>query len=42
MSATGSDWRSMLDLRDRVAGEIAAHCGEPRLDIVAGGPPASA
>jgi len=42
VTASGSDWRSMLDLRDRVAGEIAAHCGEPRLDILAGGPPASA
>ena len=29
----------MVDLRDRVAAAIAQHCGEPRLDIVAGGPP---
>jgi len=34
----GSDWRAMVSLRDRVAEAIAAHCGEPRLDLVAGGP----
>jgi hypothetical protein len=28
----------VVALRDRVAAEIAAHCGEPRLDLVAGGP----
>jgi 1-acyl-sn-glycerol-3-phosphate acyltransferase len=45
IAATGSDWRSMVALRDRVADAIAEHCGEPRLAIVAGGPerpPASA
>ena len=25
-------------LRDRVAADIAAHCPEPRLDLLAGGP----
>jgi 1-acyl-sn-glycerol-3-phosphate acyltransferase len=29
--ATGCDWHSILDLRDRAADAIAAHCGEPRL-----------
>ena len=28
----------VVALRDRVADAIAAHCGEPRLDLVAGGP----
>ena len=37
--AYGSDWKAIVALRDRVAEEIAAHCGEPRLDLVAGGPP---
>ena len=34
----GSDWRSMVALRDRAAEAIAAQCGEERLDLVAGGP----
>jgi 1-acyl-sn-glycerol-3-phosphate acyltransferase len=34
----GTDWRQLLLLRDRVADAVAQHCGEPRLDIVAGGP----
>ncbi|HEY3121952.1 MAG TPA: AMP-binding protein [Vicinamibacteria bacterium] len=34
----GGDWRDLVRLRDRVADEIAAHCGEPRLDLVAAGP----
>jgi 1-acyl-sn-glycerol-3-phosphate acyltransferase len=35
----GSGWRAVVDLRDRTAEAIAAHCGEPRLDLVAAGPP---
>jgi fatty-acyl-CoA synthase len=34
----GDGWRAVVALRDRVAAEIAAHSGEPRLDLVAGGP----
>ena len=34
----GTDMASLLRLRDRVADTIAAHCGEPRLDLVAAGP----
>ena len=34
----GTHWRDVVELRDRVADEIAAHCGEPRLDLVAAGP----
>jgi 1-acyl-sn-glycerol-3-phosphate acyltransferase len=34
----GQGWRAVVTLRDRVAAEIAAHCPEPRLDLVAGGP----
>jgi 1-acyl-sn-glycerol-3-phosphate acyltransferase len=34
----GEGWRAVVALRDRVAAEIAAHCPEPRLDLVAGGP----
>jgi 1-acyl-sn-glycerol-3-phosphate acyltransferase len=34
----GEGWRAVVALRDRVADAIAAHCGEPRLDLVAGGP----
>ncbi len=39
LHANGTGWSAMVDLRDRVAAAIAQHCGEPRLDIVAGGPP---
>jgi 1-acyl-sn-glycerol-3-phosphate acyltransferase len=35
----GEGWRAVVSLRDRVADAIAAHCGEPRLDLVAAGPP---
>jgi 1-acyl-sn-glycerol-3-phosphate acyltransferase len=35
----GADWSAIVGLRDRVADAIAAHCGEPRLDLVAAGPP---
>ncbi|HEX8945400.1 MAG TPA: AMP-binding protein, partial [Gemmatimonadaceae bacterium] len=28
---TGRDWKAAIDLRDRAADAIAAHCGEPRL-----------
>jgi 1-acyl-sn-glycerol-3-phosphate acyltransferase len=34
----GEGWRAVVDLRDRVFEAILAHCGEPRLDIVSGGP----
>jgi 1-acyl-sn-glycerol-3-phosphate acyltransferase len=34
----GEGWRAVVELRDRVAEAIAAECGEPRLDLVAGGP----
>jgi len=34
----GDGWRAVVHLRDGVAGAIAAHCGEPRLDLVAAGP----
>jgi fatty-acyl-CoA synthase len=34
----GTDWRSMVALRNRAAEAIAAGCGERRLDLVAGGP----
>jgi 1-acyl-sn-glycerol-3-phosphate acyltransferase len=34
----GEGWRAVVALRDRVAEAIAVHTGEPRLDLVAGGP----
>jgi len=34
----GSDMPALVRLRTRVADAIAAHCGEPRLDLVAAGP----
>jgi 1-acyl-sn-glycerol-3-phosphate acyltransferase len=34
----GTDMAALVRLRDRVADAIAAHCGEPRLDLVAAGP----
>jgi 1-acyl-sn-glycerol-3-phosphate acyltransferase len=34
----GEGWRAVVDLRDRVFEAILAHCGEPRLEIVSGGP----
>jgi 1-acyl-sn-glycerol-3-phosphate acyltransferase len=37
IAPTGSDWRSMVELRDRVVDAIAGHCGEPRMDVIAGG-----
>jgi 1-acyl-sn-glycerol-3-phosphate acyltransferase len=36
--AQGTGWAAVVDLRDRVAAVIAQHCGEPRLDVVAGPP----
>jgi 1-acyl-sn-glycerol-3-phosphate acyltransferase len=36
--ANGTGWTAVVDLRDRVAAAIAEHCGEPRLDVVAGPP----
>jgi 1-acyl-sn-glycerol-3-phosphate acyltransferase len=38
VTAEGEGWRAVVALRDRVADAIAAHCGEPRLDLAAGGP----
>jgi 1-acyl-sn-glycerol-3-phosphate acyltransferase len=38
LHADGEGWRAVVDLRDRAADVIAADCGEPRLDLVAGGP----
>jgi fatty-acyl-CoA synthase len=38
VQAQGEGWRAVVALRDRVADAIAAHCGEPRLDLAAGGP----
>jgi 1-acyl-sn-glycerol-3-phosphate acyltransferase len=35
----GTEWSDVLDLRDRVAEAIAAHCGEPRLDLVSASRP---
>jgi hypothetical protein len=34
----GTDMAALVRLRGRVADVIAAHCGEPRLDLVAAGP----
>jgi 1-acyl-sn-glycerol-3-phosphate acyltransferase len=34
----GEGWSATVDLRDRVFAEIAARCGEPRLDVVPGPP----
>jgi 1-acyl-sn-glycerol-3-phosphate acyltransferase len=36
----GEGWPAVTGLRDRVRDAIAAHAGEPRLEIVASGPPA--
>jgi fatty-acyl-CoA synthase len=38
LRAQGEGWRAVVGLRDRVADAIAARTGEPRLDLVAGGP----
>ena len=38
IGAEGDGWRALVALRDRVAEAIAARSGEPRLDLVAGGP----
>jgi 1-acyl-sn-glycerol-3-phosphate acyltransferase len=38
IAPTGGGWRAVVELRDRVAAAIAAQCGEPVLDLVAGGP----
>ena len=38
LAPLGSDWRAVVELRDQVAAAIAAHSGEPRLDLVFGGP----
>jgi 1-acyl-sn-glycerol-3-phosphate acyltransferase len=41
LRAEGTGWPAVVALRDRVASEIAAHCGEPVLDLLAGAPPRS-
>ncbi|MGH7672747.1 MAG: hypothetical protein ACREMC_07595, partial [Gemmatimonadales bacterium] len=38
IAARSKAWPAAVELRDRAAEAIAAHCGEPRLDLVAGGP----
>jgi 1-acyl-sn-glycerol-3-phosphate acyltransferase len=38
LDSAGSDWRRTVALRDAAAEAIAAHSGEPRLDLVAAGP----
>jgi hypothetical protein len=38
LAPEGEGWHAIVSLRDRVAEAIATHCGEPRLDLVAGGP----
>ena len=38
MTPTSTGWQAEIELRDRTVDAIAAHCGEPRLDLVAGGP----
>jgi len=35
---SGTDMAALVGLRDQVKDAIAAHCGEPRLDLVAAGP----
>ncbi len=34
----GTGWQAAVSLRDRALEQIAAHCGEPRLDLVDAGP----
>ena len=38
LAPPSKEWQSVIDLRDQTADTIAAHCGEARLDLVAGGP----
>lgn len=38
LAASGTDWRQVVELRDRARDAVAEHCGELRLDLVAGGP----
>ena len=33
----GEGWDAMITLRNAVADAIAAHCGEPRLELIVGG-----
>jgi 1-acyl-sn-glycerol-3-phosphate acyltransferase len=39
LRSVGTEWRSMVDLRDRTAAAIAAHTGERRLEVVGGAMP---
>jgi hypothetical protein len=38
VAPAGSDMAALVALRAEVMDRVAAHCGEPRLDLVAGGP----
>jgi 1-acyl-sn-glycerol-3-phosphate acyltransferase len=38
LAASGTDWRQVVELRDRARDAVAEHCGELRLDLLAGGP----
>jgi fatty-acyl-CoA synthase len=38
IAPTGTGWTDVVALREKVADALAAHCGEPRLDLVAAGP----
>ncbi len=38
LRAEGDGWPALVALRQKAADAIAEHCGEPRLDLVAGGP----
>lgn len=38
IAPAGTEWKDVIALRDKVAEAIAAHCGEPRLELVAGRP----
>jgi hypothetical protein len=42
MQPLEQSWRAVVELRDRAAEAIGAQCGEPRLDLVAGGLPGAA
>lgn len=35
----GNDWQALIHLKTHVREEIAKHCGEPTLDLIASGPP---
>jgi fatty-acyl-CoA synthase len=39
LAPEGEGWSSVVSLRDRIQGLIAAHCGEPLLQMISGGVP---